>query len=263
MIIKKLKQNDKNNKRLKILELMMSHWYPLGDDSFKINHGDNYFSFFNRLGKVLMIGVIFENILIATNCCVLRKIYDTKVWYLCDLKVHKLFRNKFIPFKMFWKYFIGCYKITRKCYGITMDTKNTPNKVIKLASHVPFIKMDKIKKLILYSLDYKQMIQFEKYLKKSKNDIFYLSLIGKKDIILQSSGKPMNLLHIQWGKKRNEKDVIYETPQKDYQHMFCLLSTDVLNDVLIKMNIVCNSTASIISYNMSDYDFSFVLTSDI
>jgi hypothetical protein len=106
------------------------------------------------------------------------------------------------------------------------------------------------------------MKSFEKYLKIDRDNIFYLSLFGKKNIILKSTNKPMNLLHVQWSTQRDKNDLYVDVPQKGFTHMFCLPLGDRLNDILQKMKIITDVTASVISFNI-DNDFKFILTSEI
>src|SRR5258705_11548925 len=73
------------NQYMKDFEQRMSHWYPLGDDTFRIDHGDNYFSFFRRMGEPFYYAIFQEQeqeqkqkyVVIGTVCYVYRKYDDT------------------------------------------------------------------------------------------------------------------------------------------------------------------------------------------
>ena len=60
---------------IKEFEKKLSNWYPLGDDFFRIDHGKNYYKFFERLGD-MNFGVCLtdENKVIGTACAIKRYI---------------------------------------------------------------------------------------------------------------------------------------------------------------------------------------------
>ena len=68
--------------------------YPLGDDFFKIDHGVDYFAFFDRLGKLNYYIMCDGEHVAAVGAGVLRQVpylqgkSPQEAWYLCDLKVH-------------------------------------------------------------------------------------------------------------------------------------------------------------------------------
>jgi len=48
--------------------------YPLGDDFFQIDHGQDYFAFFDRLGQVSYYIALIDEIVVAVGAGVLRQI---------------------------------------------------------------------------------------------------------------------------------------------------------------------------------------------
>jgi hypothetical protein len=95
--------------QFKRLEHKMSHWYPLGSEGeseyFRIDHGQDYFAFFRRLGSVHVAGVLSGARLVGDCIGVLREVplnrftnstkpILSKVWYICDLKLKKEYRGK-------------------------------------------------------------------------------------------------------------------------------------------------------------------------
>ncbi len=253
------------NKQFKALERRLSHWYPIGDDYFRIDHGADYFSFFNRLGKIQTIGVFDESELVGDAIGVLRKVqfqYNKsifhKVWYLCDLKIEKLYRGYSLSFQIFnvARNYLS-YDTSERFYGISMDpsldNKNNKreNPILALAKRVPYIKV-KSDKLFIYQLDSETMLKAKPILYKyrgtyntsdtisptnssagdssleNSSSLSYLSLYGIKDLILKSDNKPIKLYHVQWGnkninenKKHNmESNAIHTKIISDSQYLY-------------------------------------------
>jgi len=243
------------NDKLKKFEHELSNYYPLGRDHFRIDHGLNYFSFFTRLGSVNYIMALNKGEIIASCCAILRQINGEKIWYLCDLKVHPNYRGNKMSIRMLLKY-VYKLKHSRKVYGISMNNSKK-NRMLNLANKNSLLKFKSDLILMIYSLNYDQMlkalplIKFYLYPRAS-----FISLRGKKDLILKSTQKPMRLLHL------HNKNIGIN-PQKGYTHMFCCLKNSKLYNELNKINITTNISANIIHHGMDNYDWRFIETSDI
>lgn len=246
------------NIKLKDFEEKLRHWYPLGDDCFNITHGDNYYAFFERLGDLHMSILMEDKEVIGTAFGVLRKLKEP-VWYLCDLKLDRKHRGKQIPFKMLKSAF-NKYNLSNKIYGISMNKDNEENRIVKLANNIPLIKFSLACKLMIYSINYEELSMIQDIIIKYRGPISFLSLHNIKDLILKSTGKHMPILHIQWGTHEQNSSL---KPEPNYTYMFCCPEDDHLYHELNKMGITTNTTASIIHHNMEDYDWKFILTSDI
>ena len=251
--------SDQNKKeyhnKIKLFEKHMTQWYPLGNDSFMIDHGKNYYSFFEMLGKVHMNICLYKGQVVATACAVLRNIKNHTVWYICDLKVHPKHRGNHIPFRLLL-HSIDKITISNKGYGICMNDDKKDNKIYKLIKKNPSFKCKKAKTLMIYSVDYNTIKKTLPIIKKYKGSINFLSLKGKKDLILKSTNIPINLLHLQYGNGNQE-------PIPDYTYMFCCVKKSHLYHELKLNNIKTDITADIIHYNMNNYNWDFILTSDI
>ena len=259
----------KHNREFKKLERKLSHWYPLGssDDSFRIDHGSNYFSFFKRLGSVKVAGIYNNNKLVGDFIGVLRDIplggsKNMSTWYLCDLKLLPEHRGNRLSLDLFMigrKYLARC----RSFYGISMNSGDKPNHILRLARRIPLLKMKSIL-LYIYSLNYDQMCSASPYLKRGRGRISFLSLRSKKDLILKSSKATMPLLHVQWGENISVLDeTVFLDPQPEHQHMFCVPEHDPLREELENAGIETRITATIIFHCMEESDWKFVLTSEI
>jgi hypothetical protein len=241
--------------------------YPLGADFFQIDHGEDYFAFFNRLGKLKYYVLEHGGQPIAVGAGILREIPPApgvgrhKSWYLCDLKVHPDFRGQHLPLKLLGAAIFPNYLRCRRSYAVSMNPGDgTPNRVNKLLQRFRWLPFSLAGQLEIFSLDHDRMRECRVTLEKSWGSISFLSLRGKKDLILQSTGSPLPLLHVQHGAcgKPGEFE-----PQRGYTHMFCVPKGDPMIDALASVNIQPTAGASIIAHGMSGNDWKFILTSDI
>lgn len=142
-------------------EKKMSVWYPLGQDYFRISHGENYYNFFNRMGEVnIQVYTNKNKNIIANGCGVLRKIPQIGyAWYICDLKVDPKYRNNRLPFKMLSKTFLTSYAKSNKCYAICMNNGESEQKILRLINKMKYknFKLKKAGLLYIYSVDYHKM----------------------------------------------------------------------------------------------------------
>ena len=236
--------------------------YPLGNDSFEISHGNNYFAFFQRLGQKICYYAVMDNSTIcAVICGVLRHLGKGNVWYLCDLKVVPKYRGQRITMYLAIRELPKRYWDCSRGYCISMNPAEGQNRVVKMIQRVKWAPFSIGTQLLLYSLDLEQMKQFEETLMKNRGKISYLSLAGIKDIVLESTGKPMALLHVQFGECATQGQ--YTSPQEGSTHMFCTPEGDALAKDCESAGLKPTATATVLHHRMSDYDWKFILTSDI
>lgn len=269
---------DASNADLKSFESKMQQSYPLGADSFKIDHGDNYFKFFKRLGYMYYYLIkTSAGDLVGTGCSVLRtSVINNKsynYWYLCDLKVDPAHRGKHLSSYLIVTIIPKFIFKSRRGYLITMNnsdkTKINPVMGIfnKINSVFKFnISFDTI--LNIYSLNREQLLSVMQLLVNTFGPLSVLSLRGIKDIVLTSTNAPMNLYHIQHGPNASldsvPMDNIIKSDMIDPVFMFCCPVTSELTKQLNECgNITTNVTATIVHYNMEFFDWHNILTSEI
>lgn len=246
--------------------------YPLGSDSFQISHGPDYFAFFDRLGELHYYAAIdcargeAERVA-AVGAGVIRRVplrqrgLSLKTWYLCDLKVHPGYRGQRLPLRIlssaFWLNYLRC----PRGYAISMNPGDgSPNRIVKLLGHFRWAPVELASTIEIYSLDRARMEACAETLRRHRGPVSYLSLQGRKDIVLASTGAPMKLLHAQFGPCA---EAGFPTPQDDYNHMFCAPAGDELSKELRGIGHFPSATASVIAHRMGGCDWRFVLTSDI
>jgi hypothetical protein len=83
---------------------------------------------------------------------------------------------------------------------------------------------------------------------------------GTKDIVLASTGLPMPLLHVQHGPLTRGGP---SSPRPGSVHMLSLPEGHELSLRLTSLGIASGATASVLQVGMDDFDWSWVLTSDI
>ena len=268
------------NKKLKDFERAMAQWYPLGIDSFKIDHGPDYCLFFRRLGGERFVVSQKNNKIVGTLCAIERRIMMGKnsqkgFWYLCDLKVDPRYRRQGIASDMLLK-MSKIIRTTDGIYAISMNNgkKNTLFYLLeKMSKNFYNTKMSKdfynTIDLFIYSLDFKTMIRILPIIHKYRGDIWFVNMQKLKDLRLKSTNSSMKLLHMQWENnclydlEANTKTPKISYPQENFTHMFCCPKNDPLHKALTLHGIETSIGATILSHNMKGYDWSFIQTCDI
>jgi hypothetical protein len=253
--------------------------YPLGDDFFQIDHGLDYFAFFDRLGEVNYYTALdfcqiknneqslFPERVAAVGAGILRQVSYNQgekplpVWYLCNLKVHPDYQRQFLSLRILTHAIFQDITRCNRGYAISMNPGDgSPNRYARILEKFSPVKFSCTTQLGIYSLDAETMGNLEPLLVEHRGVISYLSLKGVKDLKLQSTGENLPLLHVQWGESVGKGD---SETMPGYVHMFCLPSNDELTAILASQGIYPNATASVISHGMDDSDWRFILTSDI
>lgn len=241
--------------------------YPLGHDFFQIDHGDDYFAFFDRLGVVHYYVALDGDRVAAVGAGVLRQVPDHPgamsryTWYLCDLKVHPDYQRQHLSLRLLRYAIAQNHQLCDRGYAISMNPgKGSPNRLVRVFTRFPEVDFHASTTLGIYSLDADLMGRVEPLLKQHRGSIAYLSLKGIKDLRLQSNRQVLPLLHVQWGATAQ---ATVSAPLPGYTHMFCVPETDHLAIALAHQAIYPDATASVVSHGMLDNDWSFILTSDI
>lgn len=250
-----------------IVALEQAATYPLGDDFFQLDHGRDYFAFFDRLGKVNYYTVLDGDRVAAVGAGVLRQIPYHQgetlhpAWYLCDLKVHPDYQRQHLSLRLL-RYALNC-DIERcdRGYTISMNPGDgSPNRLVRVFERFALVPFRCTTTLKLYSVDADKMRVLTPLLVEHRGAISYLSLQGIKDLRLQSTGQILPLLHVQWGATVHQG---ISEPLPGYAHMFCVPDKDDLALALAARSIEPTATASVVSHGMDESDWRFILTSDI
>lgn len=241
--------------------------YPLGKDRFSLDHGSDYFAFFDRLGAVVTHGYAEDKTVVALGTGVLRRGLRgvghsvEEFWYLCDLKVRRSHRGKHIPWRLFGLSVPRHYVRCGRGYGVTMNPGDgSENPVVRMIANFTLVPISVATTLLFFSLDADQMRAAMGTIQAHRGKTTFRSLSGVKDLILESTGEPMRLLHTQFGFFAEHGT---SEPQDGFVHMLCSPQGDPLSDALLEQGFSTSATATVLHHRMHDWDWSFILTSDI
>lgn len=242
-------------------------FYPLGNDFFQLDHGHNYFAFFDRLGDVHYFAALDGDRVAAVGAGILRQVpyrQDQPVclaWYLCDLKVHPDYQRQHLSMRILHHALTSCIGECDRGYAISMNAGDgKPNRLVRVYEKFNLVRFHCSSILGIYSVDAEVMRSLEPILIKYRGNISYLSLKGIKDLKLKSNGDILPLLHVQWGDRLPTE---ISVPVSGYTHMFCVPRDDDLAIALANQNVFPNAIASLVSHGMDESDWRFILTSDI
>lgn len=241
--------------------------YPLGQDFFHIDHGADYFAFFKRLGQLHYFIALDQEIIVGVMAAILRNIPLTKgakpelAWYLCDLKIHPDYQGKGIHRILFQRIFDRCSSKCKRSYGISMNLSGGKyNRLESFLRKMPLGSFHKVQDIGVFSVEYEDLQQIIPLLTNNKQDVGFLNLKDKKDLILVSSGLALPILHIQQG-VCSESNTTF--PQPGFVYMFCLPTSDPHYHRLISSVTATVSMATVFACDMEECDWHFLLTSDI
>ncbi len=278
--------------RLAALERLAT--YPLGDDTFRLDHGPDYFAFFDRLGEVLYAAALEGETLAAVACGMLRRVpfrqgeAPRRTWYLADLKVHPDYRGRRLPLRMLGRYFPWNYLRCPRGYAISMDPAGGgPNRIARLLGHWRWSPIAAVATLLIWSLDAAAAERAAPIVVRHRGPLSVRSLEGVKDLILGSTGRRMPLLHAEWPRRlgshaepppdparagpstpgslrsASAQGERFLGPQAGHTHMFCAPEGDPLAADLAGLGLRPGATATILAHRMKRCDWRFVLTSEI
>lgn len=239
--------------------------YPLGDRRFRIDHGANYFAFFERLGSLDYQLAVEGGEVLAVGAGVLRRVPFAEgqapqaTWYLADLKVHPKARGRHLPLRLLGKGLWARHRKASCCYMISMDPPQGENRVVRLMGRFPLLPLRLATRLQIYAWDQAQALRAQPLLEALRGPTRYASLKGVKDLILVGDDAPMAVLHAQHGPCAAPGG----PPQAGHTHFACAPAGDPLALALTAAGLHPSASASLIALGMGGSDWRFVLTSDI
>jgi len=125
-----------------------------------------------------------------------------------------------------------------------MDPPDGENPVVRLLGHFSLAPMSVGTTLLFYRLDRAQMTAVTPLLQTHQGEHSCLSWAGTKDIVPQSTGGPMPLLHVQHGPCAQTG---LAEPQPGHVHMFCSPAEDPLTRRMYDAGHPPAATASVLT----------------
>jgi hypothetical protein len=141
-----------------------------------------------------------------------------------------------------------------------MDPKKGKNRVVELLHKFPLIPAKFETMLCFFELSMEEASSVETDVSRILGEqIIFLRLAGIKDIVLESTGKPMPLFHAQYGPMADPKAKKIE---EQGRYMFCTPKGSELY-LFLDSQFSVVTTATVLSHRMHGIDWSFILSSDI
>lgn len=241
--------------------------YPLGTDRFSIDHGDDYFAFFRRLGLMHYFVALEEGELVGVLAAVERSLpwqgdAPAPCLYLCDLKRRPGAHGGGVLSALGGAFEASVGARGLGAYGVSMNANDGTNRLARLLTRRdPALRAAVI--LTLFSLDADGARAAGPIVARHRGAApTWLSLKGVKDIVLESSGQPMPLFHAQFG-PCGARVGASRDPVDGAVHMLCAPSADGLTADLLRAGATPSASATVIARGMPGARFDFVLTSDI
>ena len=245
--------------------------YPLGRDHFRVDHGRDYFGFFDRLGEVHYYAAVEAGEVLAVGCGVVRRLpgdgaggAEQEAWYICDLKVRPEARGRHIPLQMLgWAFPQGWLRCGRG-YGISMIPDGGESRIPSIFRRFPLIPIAPVATLRLWSWDADTAARALPLVASHRGPLSLLSLRGTKDIVLESTGAPLPLWHVQHGPLAAPAALTTPAvPPPASTTMFCSPDPDPLTAALIASGFPPSASALVVAHRMPAFPWHSILTSDI
>ena len=241
--------------------------YPLGDDAFRISHGDNYLAFFERLGDVAYYALVDDNGLAAVACGVLRKATEglPARWYVGDLKVRPDARGRHLPVALIRRAFVQNYLRCPRGYAIAMnpaDGRVPP--AVRAFAHFRWLPQSMLGtfQLDLFAADDDGLGAVWPLLVAARGPAHLVDVARKKALRLVSSGQPLPLLHVRHGPVL-PGDVVVDGPQPGHNHMWCVPRDTPLWSMVLARGQVPMASATVVHHRLDGMDWSTIDTSEI
>lgn len=255
----------------RVQALEASATYPLGTDRFRIDHGADYFAFFERMGSLRYFAAVEESDVLAVGAAVLRDDValrsgrPCRAWYLCDLKARPEHRGRGLSFQLLRHGFWRCYWRCPRAYGISMNPADgSPNPVVRLLRRFRWAPLESAATLCIHTMTPARFTALRPMLERGRGPASLVSLRGRKDLILASTRAPMPLFHVHFGAPppASERAAIEEVPA-DATCMLCVPEADPLAAALAEGGAPLAASATIIAHRLRDADWRFINTSEI
>jgi hypothetical protein len=253
----------------RVQELEATASYPLGTDSFRIDHGADYFAFFERMGELRYFAAVEGDLVLAVGAAVQRRVPlcsggTRRTWYLCDLKARRDRRGRSLALRLLGHGFWRCYWRCPRAYAISMNPDGgAPNPVVRLLGRFRFAPLATAGSLAIFALSPAQFLDWRAPLAAHRGPATLISLAGKKDLVLQSTGARMALYHVHFGTPPAHERVEPATLPADATCMVCAPAGDALASELRARGAATAGTATILAHGLREADWRFVLTSEI
>lgn len=234
--------------------------YPLGRDRFHIDHGADYLAFFAALGEPFPWLAEQDGRLVGVFVAVRRQLANRSIWYVCDLKVAPTATGRGIARRLLRAWADAHVRDADAAFAVSMNGADGQNRMAPLAARCPAAGPIRTTQLVLFSLDHAAWLRTAPLLQRTLGPLGFHDPHGTKDIVLESTGTAMPLLHLQHGPWARP----HLAPAREGAvHMFCLPAAHALVGELQRLGIAPNASATVLHRHLGDVDWTWLSTSDI
>jgi hypothetical protein len=245
--------------------------YPLGADRFRLDHGPDYFAFFRRIGEIRTYAAVIDGRVACVASCVLRRVRQIggsigRAWYLCDLKVAPEFRGLHLPTRLFGRAFLFNYLRCPRGFAVSMNPGDgSANRAVRIIERFPWIPLRPVGEFVFYVWSESELLDLTLLLNAEIGAWRLRSLSGVKDLILESTGQPWRLYHIEGRYCLDDTDggQIVARPVPGGAHMLCVPAGGTLDRRLNAQGCRSAATATIVAHRMGATDWRFAASSEI
>lgn len=251
---------------LHAFETRVNAWYPLGaTDRFRIRHGQRYTAFFHRLGETLYRASYDEHRdIVATCAAVLRPApgcAGTRAWYLGDARVREDHLGRRLPLQTMQGVLGQCVKRCNAIFAVEMGVGES--RILKLLQYsCPGTS---------FSVIHLNVYMLPGSVARDNPDVLYhtfgadgtvfLNLTGVKDLVLESTGTPMKLLHVHPRDRTQATDV--HSCLVDASAMYCMCAVQGSKLAVLLDQLTTPCPAKIIHANMHNADWNQLSTAEV
>lgn len=240
-------------------ELERDVWYPLGEDRFRIDHGRRYTAFFERLGEVHVHLALDAGKVAGVLVAVLRRspLDGRDLWYLADLK--SLGEGASVTAAL-WRAF-RAEAVSNRGFAVSMDPASGTNRLVHMALRRLEPRPTALARLKFHFLDGDGARRAVRVLEPLLGPISFLDLHGKKDLLLESTGRPWPLVHAQFGPWAARAEPTFG-PRPGRVHAFCAVEGCPAAAKLAAISPVA-AEATLLAHGLALEQLGAPLTSDI
>lgn len=250
-------QENRSVYNTQLIEFEKKFSYPFGEDRFRLDHGNNYYAFFDRIGQPHVFCVLDEGLIVAVCIAVLREVPIASkkqlAWYLCDLKIDDKYKGTRLVQKLCAYALPKYWHICDKIYGVSMNDKAYKgNRVANFASKIRGLGLKEKASLAFYMLDAEDK-KLRNYLMRLQPH--FVSNSGIKDLLMAKTKQHLSLRHYQKNYAANPEPI-----KKGVNYMLCYSGDEMIPEEISKT--APAATATVIA-NFQPDTWSFISSAEI
>lgn len=235
ILVREIAESERRAVGVELARLDAAARYPLGADFFHIDHGADYFAFFARLAAVdatrpmrTWIARDDRGELVGTITAVERVLPSgRRALYVGDLKVAATSSGRHVGLRLSRAFASATIALGANAYAVSMDPADGDNRVVSMLTRDGVVQA--VARLELFSLDAAGARRAADGLRAFDPRLAWSSLAGIKDIVLDSTRRPLALLHAEFGPHGTiQGSVITPEPRDGATHMVCARATSEL-----------------------------------